>query len=636
MSCLVHRKRVKLFSDLAMHGGVSFVSELKSLSPLWNGDDWISLSEERRGLQGFLRHPEFATWMREAGREAMALAMSAFSATPSEMVTFRELFYKTPAYLHLSMTYLTVYPQTSDNGKKYQITLRGLEVCQPDETDLFFILGHLDYLLHFFQLKRSVVAVKKVPFEPSETLLSQNPDIKQSRSKITITLEIKEDQTEEFSADQKIKAYDAYVHSVLEKTQELIRDKRDLHTAIEYLNVANEQLERELRANKKELMLARNIQKGFVPPRIPDWRGLQFWVKFFPLTEVSGDFYDYIPLGGHKLGLVVSDASGHGVPAALMTAIGKLSFRNHRLDSPGEIFRKVNLDLLQYVKRESYLTSFYMVIDSDYNILYSSAAAPPPIILRYKTGTTEELLSRGTLLGMFPDAGSLLKDSSTALEPGDKIFIFTDGFIESINTNDEPFGMERLHEAIASTRYMAVQEASEHVMSVYNRFILGTDPRDDVTVITVMLSQHTERFNQLVSDARTAQHDKDLDTASSLLAEAISIFPRHPNTLYLYGKVLAQNGEYPRAMEILQHYNTLQPYNADSYTIRAYCSYRSGLPELARDELKRSLSLRTENPIALYNLIVISRKLGFEEEATEYLRQLKKIRPNWKKIQFLF
>ncbi|MEQ9366664.1 MAG: SpoIIE family protein phosphatase, partial [Leptospirales bacterium] len=177
--------------------------------------------------------------------------------------------------------------------------------------------------------------------------------------------------------------------AVVRKSAELLKERKELLTAVEYLHLANTELERQIRMNKRELEMARNIQKGFVPRRIPDWKGLQFWVKFFPMAEVSGDFYDFFTLGSNKLGIMVCDVSGHGVPAALISAIAKLSFKSHNLDSPAEVFNAVNLDLLNYVKKEGYLTCFYMIVNSQNEIVYSVGAAPPPMLLRAKSGAVE-------------------------------------------------------------------------------------------------------------------------------------------------------------------------------------------------------------------------------------------------------
>lgn len=414
---------------------------------------------------------------------------------------------------------------------------------------------------------------------------------------------------------------------VVRKSAELLKERKELLTAVEYLHLANTELERQIRMNKRELEMARNIQKGFVPRRIPDWKGLQFWVKFFPMAEVSGDFYDYFTLGSNKLGIMVCDVSGHGVPAALISAIAKLSFKSHNLDSPAEVFSKVNLDLLNYVKKEGYLTSFYMIINAQNEIVYSVGAAPPPMLLRAKSGEVEKLAGKGTLLGMFPDAGKLYEDRTTHLEPGDKLFVFTDGLTEARNRHDDFLDEAELVRVIQETRDMDVQRACEHVMEFYDQYTVGRDVDDDLTLITMVLSEREEEFNDLVREARRIHNDGQVTEACEILREATTIFPRHTPSLFLLGKYLFQAQRFGEATDYLNQYNALKPYNADSYTILAECALLSKNAPLAIDHIKRSLSLRTENPGALYLAARVYDSVGRREEALEAFRELEHLRP---------
>ncbi len=432
----------------------------------------------------------------------------------------------------------------------------------------------------------------------------------------------------EFSGGAGHSGPEARTEEILQRSAGLLQEKRDLLTAVDYLNLANDELERQIRMNRRELEMARNIQKGFVPRRIPDWKGLRFWVKFYPMAEVSGDFYDYFTLGSLKLGFLVCDVSGHGVPAALISAIAKLSFNAHLLDSPKEVFTKVNLDLLHYVKKEGYLTGFYMIIDANNQVVYSNGAAPAPLLYRARTHEVEKLAGGGTLLGMFPDAGKHFEDHETQLEPGDKLFVFTDGLTEARNDRDEFLSEEELVEVIKGSRGMDVQAACEHVMEFYEKFTLGRDAADDLTLITIMLSEREAEFNELVRTARRRHNEGDLIAACEILKEAAAIFPRHTQTLFLLGKYHFQAELFTTAIDYLHQYNALKPYNADSYTILSECAWRLGNPGLAVEHFKRSLSLRPENPGALYLAARIYHDEDRMDEAREAFRELEQLRPH--------
>ncbi len=635
--------RLKTFLEVIRESGVNitdaldrhmaeFAAEIRGASH----NKWLSHRREPKLIAALCE--EYTSWhlLLKTGQECLRSAMLHLMPYLPDRTVLSDVAYRIPSSVAIFLTHLNIRVIETEPTCRYEILIEPRRNAELSPVDILFIQGVLLGLYRFFNASGIQIELVSLPAilgaVPQNSGLSGVPLGNQCL--LDLRLPTKDDTTSQ-QQQTTIDTHDAFVADVLKRAAELLQDKRELMTAVEYLHRANEELEKEIRANKKELRMARNIQKGFVPPRIPDWKGLQFWVKFFPLTEVSGDFYDYFSIGSNKIGLMVADVSGHGVPAALISAIAKLSFSNHRLDSPSEVFSKVNLDLLRYVKREGYLTSFYMIASSDYEITYSIAAAPAPLLFRARTGEVEKLPGSGTLLGMFPDANEMFLDQRTHLEPGDKLFIYTDGLIEAENTAGEAWGEERLMQAIRQFGYEPIQVVSEKVMDAYRSFILGSGSRDDVTLITVSLSERVQEFEELVFKARTAWNNKEKQKACSLLREAIAIFPRHTNTLFLLGKYLALNAEYNDAAEYLQQYILLKPYNADAYTLTAYCSFHLGNYEKALDELKRSLSLRSENPSALYNMVRVYLALNRQEDARTTLSALEFLRPNNDKVKAL-
>ena len=428
---------------------------------------------------------------------------------------------------------------------------------------------------------------------------------------------------------------DAFVKQVIARSSQLFQDKRELSTAVEYLNMANEELEKEIRANKKELRMAANIQKGFIPEIIPDWEGFQFWVHFAPMQEVSGDLFDYLQLDGNRLGVLVADVSGHGVPAALISAIAKISFQAHRGGVPSEIFSQVNMELLNHVKMEGYLTAFFVVLDTELGGVYSMAGFPPPILLRAATGDVEQLSGTGTLLGMFQDAGDLFLDFPVRFEPGDKLFVYTDGLLEAMNPAEEQFGMARIEQAIAATRGMDIKASCERIIADYREFTLGTETHDDLTLVGIMASARTAELKGLLDQSRASFVAGAIKEAVAAAAEAYSIFPRSPRVLYVYAKYLAMSGEYAQALERLREYGLFRPYDPNAHTIHAYCLARMGHTEQAERKLKQSLNLRGENASALLNLARIYVGAGRVEDAREVLGLLDRLRPGSPQVKQL-
>ncbi|HNJ33453.1 MAG TPA: SpoIIE family protein phosphatase [Leptospiraceae bacterium] len=557
----------------------SLPADLRDLAVNYDTQPWRSAKEESRLLDPILeRYAQFGL-LEQTGRDCVVTALSQTVNSLPKECGITDVVFRIPSFAAVFTTRYRVYVE------RPEFHTFEIKTDPPAEKpDVHFLKGLIQGLM-------TTLAVQDAQITDGEgfTRLILPDELLREGVKIT---------------------YDVYAQQVLKESARVLSDNRDLQTAVEYLNMANRELEKKILVNKRELDMARSIQKGFVPQRVPDWNGLQFWVKFFPFSEVSGDFYDYFYLGSTRFGMVAGDVSGHGVPAALISAIAKFSFSNNRLDSPAQVLESVNMDMLNFVRGEGYLTGFYMIVDNNYGITYSVAAFPNPILFRAKTRHIEQLPGHGTLLGMFPDAGRSYMDYQTYLEPGDKLFIFSDGLIEATNVQGESLGEDKLIDTILETEGMDVQRSSEHIMGMYNRFIRGTDQKDDLTLITAMLSERLSEFDETVMHARRAFHSGDVTHACTLLKKAISIFPRQTAALFLLGKYLALEGKYEEALEYLRQYNGLKPYNADSYRIKGYCYYRLGNLEAASEQFKRALGLRWENPSVLYNQTMVLLKLN--------------------------
>ena len=172
-------------------------------------------------------------------------------------------------------------------------------------------------------------------------------------------------------------------------------------------------------------------------------------------------------------------------------------------------------------------------------------------------------------------------------------------------------------------------------MEAYRQFTLGTEPNDDLTFITLMVSEYQDQFDRYVRDGHKAFHEGSLEKATSLLKQANAIFPRHTHTLFLLGRALGKKGEYQEALKYLDDYILLKPYNADAYIIAGYCYYCLGNYPLAIENFNRSLNIRKDNPQAIYNIIRIYLKQGKRSEAVQLFNELKMLRPGHPRVEEL-
>lgn len=234
------------------------------------------------------------------------------------------------------------------------------------------------------------------------------------------------------------------------------------------------------------------------------------------MQEVSGDYYDYFPYHTDKLGVAVCDVSGHGAPAAFITALSKMLFSNFKKPKPSETFKLINRELLDLVKQQGYTTCVYLLIHSDYKVVYSIAGHPRPILFRHRTGKAEICDGEGTFLGMFPDAGDTYRDLHIQLEPGDKLFLYTDGLTEAENDHGHAFGETKLMQLIEENANGTIQETVELIMNQHREFTMGTDAMDDITLLGLQLSPKLEDFRILQSKGDKVYQKKNMQKPLSI------------------------------------------------------------------------------------------------------------------------
>ncbi|MBI40296.1 MAG: hypothetical protein CMF59_11900 [Leptospiraceae bacterium] len=642
----VRSARLILFVDriLESRGSATMERQVATLAPelkevLESRHDrlWVRSDEERAILVQLADSLDAWDLLWEAGRDCVSIYLYSLSSSRLRFASIEDGIYQLPSLIAHFITSLSSFLGRGNAAGDFQLCLEYRSGHSPHAVDNLFIEGLVEGMVRFLRLRDFSINLLQSSIKEPDARLNGGSDVQWNQPVTIYDLRVGNTQhpfpdEEESQIEENT---EKFVSRVLKRSQDILQESRELMTAIEYLNIANDELEKKIESNHRQLEMARNIQKGFVPSRIPDWKGVRFWVKFFPLQEVSGDFYDYFSVGGSKFGLLMCDVSGHGVPAALMSAIAKISFANHRYESPADTFRQVNLDVMDLVKGEGYLTAFLMVLDENNKLTYSTAAVPPPMLYRARTNTVEQLEGHGTLLGMFSDAGKHFKDYTITLEPGDKLFIYSDGLTEAVNPQDEMFGEERLIRAIRETRNRNVQQSSEYLMEAYRQFTLGTEPNDDLTFITLMVSEYQDQFDRYVRDGHKAFHEGNLEKATSLLKQANAIFPRHTHTLFLLGRALGKKGAYGEALEYLDEYIQLKPYNADAYIIAGYCYYALDNFPLAIEYFNRSLNIRKDNPQALYNIIRIYLKQDKKKEAQQLFQELDMLRPGHPRIEEL-
>ena len=238
---------------------------------------------------------------------------------------------------------------------------------------------------------------------------------------------------------------------------------------------------REHERNLHQLAVARTIQQGLLPRQLPKTDYFELKAVTMPCLTVGGDYYDVIPLPGGRYGITVADVSGKGLPAAMMAVTLQGVFSGFASVDPGleDLFSKVNGFLCERTPMDMYATVFYGVLDRSGLLNFVNAGHVPPLIIR-ATGQVEPLDFANFPLGMFP--GIEFEVRSAQLEPGDQVFIFSDGVTEAQNAAHDFFGDERLTALLEKCGAQPGHSLCSMVVGAVRQFVGEAPPADDLTV----------------------------------------------------------------------------------------------------------------------------------------------------------
>jgi phosphoserine phosphatase RsbU/P len=249
--------------------------------------------------------------------------------------------------------------------------------------------------------------------------------------------------------------------------------------------------ERLLEINK-ELQIANEIQSSILPREVPRLAGLDIAARYVPMSAVAGDFYDFLVLDERHIGILVADVTGHGVPAALIASMLKVAFAGQtaHADDPAAVLAGLNRALCGKFE-EHFVTAAYVFVDLENLVLRYAGAGHPPLLLASrgdgharKTGS-REVEANGLMLGLFPEA--TYSSLEMQIDPGDRIVLYTDGILESMNTAREEFGKSRLKNFLDASVSSASHLADTLLIELrrWSSTDLGRAQDDDITLLVL-------------------------------------------------------------------------------------------------------------------------------------------------------
>ena len=232
-----------------------------------------------------------------------------------------------------------------------------------------------------------------------------------------------------------------------------------------------------------ELERAREIQQSLLPRSIPRIPGFEIAGAWQPASAVSGDYYDVLPLGHHRLGICIADVAGKGVSAALLMANVQAAVRAYanESESPAQVCGKVNRLLCENLATGKFVTFLYGILDGDARrFQYCNAGHLYPILV--SRGSVRTLDQGGALLGVFP--AWTYEDSAVDLNAGDRLLLFTDGITEASDANDLEFEETRIATFAKANAALSASELGSRLLAQVTDFC-GAHFQDDATLLVI-------------------------------------------------------------------------------------------------------------------------------------------------------
>lgn len=246
--------------------------------------------------------------------------------------------------------------------------------------------------------------------------------------------------------------------------------------------------EKEAARLENELEMACEIQMKLLPPRLPRIKGFDIHAVYHPAKEVGGDYYDFFPIDKRHVGIIVADVSGKGIPGSMVMATTRTILRFVAAGnlSSADTLAKTNAMVAADIKRGMFVTAFYLVLDVLDRTLLCSSAGHNPMIIHHANGEVELINPNGIALGF--DKGRIfsrtIKEQHIELLVGDRVVLYTDGVVESMNEKSEEYTDERFYTFVREHSTDNSETFVTELLADLNRHKGKAEQHDDITIVT--------------------------------------------------------------------------------------------------------------------------------------------------------
>ena len=260
------------------------------------------------------------------------------------------------------------------------------------------------------------------------------------------------------------------------------------------LDRKNQQLGKALKQLEDELEIAKQMQLSILPAQYPDREDIVAFGEMVAAREVGGDFYDIIEIDRNRIGFVIADVSGKGVPAALFMAVSCTIMKSTALrgGGPGEVLEKVNQVLSRENESSMFVTLFYAIIDIRRDeLIYANAGHNPPYLIGPDNSVSPLEATGGVALGVLSDMQ--YAEKSVTLREGDTVFCYTDGVVEAMDPEGHEFSNQRLRKVLYESYGLSVEALSKRVIDNVSEFAGTADQFDDITCVVFRYQPSTKQ-----------------------------------------------------------------------------------------------------------------------------------------------
>ncbi|MBN2807940.1 MAG: SpoIIE family protein phosphatase [Deltaproteobacteria bacterium] len=267
----------------------------------------------------------------------------------------------------------------------------------------------------------------------------------------------------------------------------------------------NHDLEKINQRMRRDLEAAAKIQQALLPTQLPNCDTVNFAWKYVPCDELAGDTLNLFHLDEKHIGLYLLDVSGHGVPAALLSVnLSRILnpnpeqsnlLKEHTPNSPGyqlvqpeDVANRLNQRFPLDSSTEQYFTIQYAQLNLESNLLTFISAGHPPMILIRADGNNQAIQIRSMPIGFMIGVGKVYKEQTLELQKGDRLYFYSDGIIEAMNSEREQYGIERLTEKLNQSRVLSLNDSLDCLTDQINQWTAGRGCGDDVSLLALEIN----------------------------------------------------------------------------------------------------------------------------------------------------